>query len=210
MERYQHIIRFGLFGHSHDESFFLTRSVNTQGDWKSTKPIIFNSILAPTTTYTGNNPSFAVYTIDEETMLVVDIETYYFDIDQANAGNPEWKPLHNILKDYGIKDASPASFQEFLDRVKVDEATALNLLKWNAKLGPSGQRTSCDEGCRRGIYCDYATSYATDRSDCGADHPANIYQNRGFFSMTELLGFSTDNMYETMADPWLEEKQKRY
>ena len=48
VDRYQHIIRFGLFGHSHDETFFLTRSV---GAFNESRPIAFNSILAPTTTY---------------------------------------------------------------------------------------------------------------------------------------------------------------
>lgn len=100
MERYQHVIRFGLFGHSHSESFFLTRSVNRDGDWSKTKPIMFNSIMAPSTTYTGNNPSFAVYEIDEETMILLNITTYYFNITEANLGNPEWKIYHNILNDY--------------------------------------------------------------------------------------------------------------
>jgi len=54
--------------------------VNVDGDLSKTKPIMFNSIMAPSTTYTGNNPSFAVYEIDEETMLVVDINTYYFNV----------------------------------------------------------------------------------------------------------------------------------
>ena len=49
-DRYQHIIRFGLFGHSHDEKFYLTRSV---GAYNESKPITFNSIMAPSTTYKG-------------------------------------------------------------------------------------------------------------------------------------------------------------
>ena len=85
------MIRFGLYGHSHSETYFLTRSVNVDGDLTKTRPIAFNSILAPSTTYTGNNPSFAVYEIDEETMLPVDITTYYFNITQANLGNPKWE-----------------------------------------------------------------------------------------------------------------------
>lgn len=100
MERYQHVIRFGIYGHSHSESYFLTRTVNRDGDWSKTKPIMFNSIMAPSTTYTGNNPSFAVYEIDEETMILLNITTYYFNITEANLGNPEWKVYHNILNDY--------------------------------------------------------------------------------------------------------------
>jgi len=110
-----------LYGHSHDESYFLTRTVDRNGDFTKTKPIIFNSILAPSTTYTGNNPSFAVYEIDEETMAILDITTYYFNITQANLGDPKWEKYHNILEDYGIPDASPASFQKFAEKMLVDE-----------------------------------------------------------------------------------------
>jgi hypothetical protein len=110
-----------LFGHSHSESFFLTRNVNLNGDITSTKPFLFNSILAPTTTYTGNNPSFAVYEIDEETMLILNITTYYFNITKANLGQPEWEFYHNILTDYGMEDASPSSFHQFATRILEDE-----------------------------------------------------------------------------------------
>jgi hypothetical protein len=92
----------------------LTRSVNVDGDFSKTKPILFNSVLAPSTTYTGNNPSFAVYTIDEETMLLTDITTYYLNITKANLEDkPTWEVYHNILTDYQIPDASPASFEAF-------------------------------------------------------------------------------------------------
>jgi hypothetical protein len=43
--------------------------------------------MAPSTTYKGKNPSFAVYEIDEETMLIVNITTYYFNITKANEEN---------------------------------------------------------------------------------------------------------------------------
>jgi hypothetical protein len=107
MDRYQHIVRFGMYGHSHDEKFFLTRSVNVNGNFTESKPISFNSILSPTTTYTGKNPSFSVLEIDEETMLPVNITTYYFNVTKGNLGHPEWEVYHNILEAYQIEDLSP-------------------------------------------------------------------------------------------------------
>jgi len=141
-DRYQHIIRFGLFGHSHDENFYLTRSV---GAYNESKVITFNSIMAPSTTYKGKNPSFAVYEIDEETMLIVNITTYYFNITKANEENkPEWEQYHNILETYGMQDASPRSFEGFARRLLKDEETSINFNMWNAKGGPDGEMNSCD------------------------------------------------------------------
>jgi hypothetical protein len=127
-ERYQHVIRFGLFGHSHSEKFFLTSTVNRDGDVTKVKPISFNSILAPTTTYQDKNPSFAVYEIDEETMLVVDVNTYYFNITKANLGNPEWEKFHNIREAYGIEDMSPKSLFAYAKRILEDEKEALRFI----------------------------------------------------------------------------------
>lgn len=130
MDRYQHIIRFGLFGHSHSEKFFLGKSVNL-GNLTETKPISFNSILAPTTTYTGKNPSFAVYEIDEETMLIVNATTYYLNITRANLeGDATWELHHNILEAYELEDMSPQTFMKFAEKVLIDEATAVRFLNW--------------------------------------------------------------------------------
>jgi hypothetical protein len=166
MDRYQHIVRFGLFGHSHDEEFFLTRSVNINGNFNETKPLFFNSILAPTTTYTGKNPSFAVYEIDEELMIIVNVTTYYFNVTKANLGNPEWEVYHNLLEDYQIEDFSPMSLHSYAERLLNDEKEALKFNMWNAKGGPDGYSAGCDERCRRGMYCDIVTSYTDDEDAC--------------------------------------------
>jgi hypothetical protein len=60
------------------------------------------------TTYTNNNPSFNVIEIDAELMIPLNFKVYYFNITEANLGNPQWKFLHDFVNDYGIPDVSPA------------------------------------------------------------------------------------------------------
>lgn len=144
----------------------MTRNVDVTGNWEDTKSIMFNSILAPSTSYTGKNPSFAVYEIDEETMLILNVTTYYFNISKANNGEPEWEVYHNILEAYGIEDISPKSIEEYASRIRDDEETALNYKRWTVKDGPGFTMTSCDESCRMSIYCDVLNSYGPDESSC--------------------------------------------
>ena len=128
MDRYQHLIRFSLYGHTHSEKFFLTRSVsNINGNLGDTRPIGINLALAPTTTYQDKHPSFAVYDIDEETMLITNITTYYFNITEANAKGTlyDWQVYHNILQDFGMKDCSPSSFQSYAKNVLTNETLAI-------------------------------------------------------------------------------------
>ena len=209
-DRYQHIIRFGLFGHSHDEKFYLTRSV---GAFNESRPISFNSILAPTTTYTGKNPSFAMYEIDEEHMIITNITTYFFNITKANEGNPEWEVYHNLLEAYGIEDASPNSFNSFAERVHHDENVAKEFNMWNAKNGPDGYMESCNSDCRRGTYCDLVTSFADTEDECnkiaglapGQRRRKDPHSFSGFTGdLQRLFMFSEGQFYEFMADPWLE------
>ena len=69
MERYQNVVRFGLFGHTHDEEYSIVQSI-TGGE----KNIILNYIAPSVTPYTDKNPSFTLIEIDEEYMVPLNIK----------------------------------------------------------------------------------------------------------------------------------------
>jgi len=47
------------------------------------------------------NPSFAVIDFDAETMVPLNMHTYYLDLNDANAtGTPKWELLHDMLETY--------------------------------------------------------------------------------------------------------------
>jgi len=65
MDRFSHVIRFSLFGHTHDDSFNVVKSVYSK------RNVGMSFISGSVTTYTNNNPNFAVLEVDEETMLPI-------------------------------------------------------------------------------------------------------------------------------------------
>lgn len=91
LERYQHIIRFSLAGHTHNEEFEVIRSMTDN------KNIGLNFIAGSLTTYTGFNPSFTLITLDAEYMVPLNFETYYYNLTEANmeGGSPQWGILHD-------------------------------------------------------------------------------------------------------------------
>lgn len=112
VERYQHIIRFGVFSHIHSEQFQVMRDIYHG------KPIGMSFIIGSATTYTGKPPSYDIVYLDPETMLPVDLETYAFDLDGANANDTqEWKLKIDHKKDYGLSDLSPRSFLNLSERI---------------------------------------------------------------------------------------------
>jgi hypothetical protein len=119
MERYQHVIRFGLFGHTHNELSTVVKSVSSaNGNGTATQNIGINFIAGSLTTYTDKNPSFTVIEIDEEFMVPVNFKTYFYSIDRANSENKiTWELLHDFTSYYGLKDLRPDQLADFADRV---------------------------------------------------------------------------------------------
>ena len=91
MERFQNVIIFGLFGHTHSEDFQIANSMSNPE-----KSILVNSIGGSVTTYEFRNPSFKVIDFDAETMLPVNMHTYYSDLSKVTTeSGPMWLELHD-------------------------------------------------------------------------------------------------------------------
>lgn len=120
MERFQSTVRFTMHGHTHTQYFEIVQSMSNPGT-----PIMLANVGGSVTTYSEQNPSYMMIDFDQETMLPVNMFTYYLDIDQANAdGYPTWKLLHDYKEEYGLTDISPKSMKELSERFLTDEDTA--------------------------------------------------------------------------------------
>lgn len=65
-----------------------------------------------------------------------------------------------------MEDLSPNSFHEFALRVMKNESVAVEFMNWHSKGGRDSDVTSCDENCRRNLYCSMANSYPDDEDQC--------------------------------------------
>ena len=82
-----------------------------------------SSIGGSLTTYEDRNPSFAVVEFDAQTMLPLNMKTYYFDLVEANAAaadTPGWTLLHDWKETYELTDLSPSSMLALSERFKID------------------------------------------------------------------------------------------
>lgn len=74
LERYQHIIHFSSFAHTHYESFFVDKAQ------LSRKPIHFGMVHGSVTTFVHRDPQFYLFEWDEEFMVPVNIHVYTMSI----------------------------------------------------------------------------------------------------------------------------------
>jgi hypothetical protein len=80
------------------------------------------------TTHLKMNPSFNLITVDEQTKVPMNMVTHFFNISKAteDPDNAKWEPLHDILKEYGLRNMSPEEiFSKIAERLIIDEHRAL-------------------------------------------------------------------------------------
>jgi len=120
LDRFQHVIRLNLYGHTHFEEFEVIKSIEGE------KAIGVNHITSSFTPHQNQNPSFRVITLDVETKLPIRIETYTMDLAKANQddANAVFSFNHEFADVYGLKDLSPNSTQQLTMKIRDDEQTA--------------------------------------------------------------------------------------
>ena len=187
MERYQNVVRFGLFGHTHNEAIAIIKAIS--GNQEN---IGINFIAGSLTSYTDKNPSFTVIEIDEEFMVPINFKTYYYDIVKANAeGKITWEILHDFTNFYGLKDLRPDELASLSQRVRTNETLAM-IYEWNKyRQSPATKPTSCDDSCRADLYCSMTSTEYFQHQICSG---------RPTF---DWLGDPENALMNFMVNPWI-------
>lgn len=123
-----------------------------------------NYIVSSATTYQGKHPSLNIIYLDPDTMLPVDYETHYMDLDEANKlpddEKPTWKLKYNYRDYFNLEDLSPKSFFDYANQQMYFNETASIMYRRHRFVdGPGGAGDyPCDNGCKRLFYCQTTTT----------------------------------------------------
>lgn len=189
MERYQNVIRFGLQGHTHSETFQVARSMTNVG-----KPVMVHSIGGSVTTYTYLNPSFAVIQFDAKTMVPLNMFTYSMDLFDANeTGVPKWELLHDMLDTYDMPDLRPSHFLDLADRIWHDQDLA-NTYMWNESRQAGDEPTDVD---RLELYCNLSSSEMHEQHYCNKNDGINSRYGQNFWK------FSPHGIVDNAVGNWI-------
>ena len=162
-DRFQHILRLNLYGHTHGEEFEVIRGV------KDGKPIGVNHLGPSFTTFTGRNPSFRAITLDVKTKLPIKIASYSLNLSKANKDDDFAKFFfaHELTEDYNLEDLSPNSIFNLTSRMMTDESLALKYLSnKSSRTGMESTPNGWDEQCRRMLSCHTSNSAYADARSC--------------------------------------------
>ena len=99
-DRFDYIIRGYFSGHTHKEDISPVRR------YFEPRPIINLNYIAPSlSTNDGGNPSFRIYTIDNNTKNIIDYEQYRMNLSEANEkGEANWYLSHRATELFNVTD----------------------------------------------------------------------------------------------------------
>lgn len=89
-----------------------------------------------------------------------------------------------------MTDLSPSSFSKLSDRLLNDEQLAITYLNTQSNGGFETKVSSCDEVCRKQVYCETRNAVYFDIKDCLGEQRLDIVND----AMNTFLEF--------MGDPW--------
>ncbi|KAE9547406.1 hypothetical protein FO519_009382 [Halicephalobus sp. NKZ332] len=119
------------------------------------------AFVAPSLT-TSNflNPAYRVYTIDGNyegsTFTVLDEDNYWVNITDANLkGELKFELEYNKKKTFGLKDMSPESFNDLLQRMLTDESLLDKYITYFNR--NNVQLQGCDSKCKKQYVCQAMT-----------------------------------------------------
>ncbi|KAK0406300.1 hypothetical protein QR680_018488 [Steinernema hermaphroditum] len=153
VNRFEDTIAAQFYGHTHQDHF---QVFYENGDVNG-RPTHFNWISPSLTTYSDNMPSYRIYTIDGNyegsTYTVIDADTYYANLTEAYATgkDPEFVHEYNTREAYGMKDLSPASWNDLTNRFKTDDDLFHKFLQYYYR---DHKDQICGLECRNEYVCD--------------------------------------------------------
>lgn len=112
LNRFSHIISFGIYSHVHMHELQVMRDLLTK------EATGINFIVSSATPYQAKPPSFDVLYLDPDTMRPVEYEIYAFDMEQANKNNEtKWFKYFDYKTGYNMTDLRPQNFFDLAQRI---------------------------------------------------------------------------------------------
>lgn len=150
IDRFQDTVLAQYYGHTHRDEFRLLYS-----PYYPEVPIGLAYIGPSITPFTENNPSYRLYYMDSESNLV-DHETYYFNLTEANRSKkgPKWVHEYRAQKAFNLTSLSPDGWHELVHRFETDDDLFQNYYKLYYRKSDVKISEHCDQKCKKFILSD--------------------------------------------------------
>lgn len=122
IERFSHVIKGQFFGHTHNDQIQISRSYT---DNTAVGTVFISPSL---TTFTGLNPSFRIYEVDNDTNSIVNYYQYRLNLEKWNSnttGPIIWDLAYDVISEYNLTDLNANSIdQQLVENIKFNKKIA--------------------------------------------------------------------------------------
>ena len=154
MDRFEHIIKGHISGHSHNEQIRIVRS------YDNTRTTNINHIASGLTTYTEYNPSFRMYLIDSETGIMKDFIQYRFHLEEANKKRePIWYESYKATTFFNVTSMND---YQGLSNITIEGDYIVKKYTDTEK----GKQVAYNAGEIKSSTCDYKYDLLSDQMKC--------------------------------------------
>uniref|UniRef100_A0AAR5P2U4 Sphingomyelin phosphodiesterase n=1 Tax=Dendroctonus ponderosae TaxID=77166 RepID=A0AAR5P2U4_DENPD len=146
--RFSHLIKGQFFGHTHTDGLKVFYS-KTDG-----RPNNMGYNGASLTPYQKYNPNYKIISVDPESFDLLDIETFYFNLTEANRYShrtPAWRRLYSLKEAYGLSDLSAESFDSLAQRMRSDHNLLDQYWRFFVREGDASLKEGCNARCREDL-----------------------------------------------------------
>ncbi|XP_059484529.1 sphingomyelin phosphodiesterase-like isoform X2 [Neocloeon triangulifer] len=169
IHRFENTVVAQFHGHTHYDHFNLYYDLENPS-----RAISAAFVGGGATAYTDVNPNYRVYTVDGvregSTFRVLDHETWYYNLTEANLAGPDvppnWQKLYNFKEAYGLASLHPKDLDAFVTNLVKDKDLQDKYYGYYVKLGDSSLEKGCNDKCRKSLICDIVTTVHTDDAKC--------------------------------------------
>lgn len=142
-----HLISGQFNSHTHNDSFTIYYSTHND------KPIPLNVawIAGSGTAFMGVNPNYRLYTVEPKTYEVIDVDTYIFNLTEANATPdrpPKWFKEYSFREAFGVDDLSPYTLSKLVNETwRHDRQSLYKMWTFYHKMSDAQFAKGCDDAC---------------------------------------------------------------
>ncbi|XP_066138359.1 sphingomyelin phosphodiesterase 1-like isoform X2 [Euwallacea fornicatus] len=149
--RFAHIIKGQFFGHTHTDSLkvFYSKIDGTPNN------VGYNG--ASLTPFVKYNPNYKIVVVDPDTFDVLDVETYYFNLTEANLHPnrfPRWQLLYSMKEAYQFDQLSPENIDMLAQNLFQNRSLFNQYWRYYVRDSDISLQEGCNTECRTNLISD--------------------------------------------------------
>ncbi|XP_077294992.1 sphingomyelin phosphodiesterase 1-like [Arctopsyche grandis] len=165
IERFSDIITAEFNGHTHNDEFKVYYEKKN-----SSKAIHVAWNGGSLTPYSFVNPNYRIFEVDSDTSEIIDFETWYYNLTEANLKPeelPTWYNEYSFKDFYNLLSLKPVELDRLVNKM-VTTGKELLSIHYHAFRGKSSDTyfKECDDNCVKNNLCYITTSELYDNAKC--------------------------------------------